>query len=80
MPSKVVDSRPDSEDNIQDACDPDELFRKGARHGEVQPGEDKSNSQNEGEQYDCIGVQRELVGIMIDPVTSVSALVSGIAL
>lgn len=80
MPSKVVDSRPNSEGNVQNARDPDELFRKGARQGKVKPGEDKSNGQDEGEEYNGIGVQREFVSIVINPVPSVSALIRGISL
>ena len=66
MPREVVDCRPNTKDDIQDPCDPNELLGECARECEVSPGEDERDDQDEDEEDDGVRIEREVVACMVD--------------
>ena len=66
MSHKVVDSRANAEENVENTGDPDELLCKCTGEGEVRPGQDQSDGQDENEQDYCICVKGEGVAGTVD--------------
>ena len=56
MLDEVVDGCAKSEDDIQNACDPDELLCECTSGEEVGPGEDQGDNEHEDEEDKCVGV------------------------
>ena len=62
---KVVDSSANTEKDIQDTSNPDELLGECTGKGEVCPGENQRDGENKNEQDDGIGVQREFIARIV---------------
>jgi len=58
---EVEDGGAEGPADVEDARDPDELFRKRARKPHVAPREDKGDDEDEGEEDDGVAVEREAV-------------------
>lgn len=57
MSRKVVHCRSHAKHNVENPRDPDELFRKSPGKGEVGPGEDQGDAENEDEEDNGVGIQ-----------------------
>ena len=77
MAREVVYGGHDTEDDIQDPRDPDELLSKGAGEGEVAPGSDEGEDEDESEEDDGIGIQGKVLRIAVDT-AAVVAFVGGV--
>ena len=64
--NKIVDRSPNAKHDLQDPCNPDELLGEQARERKVTPGEDERDSEHEHEEHNRVGVERELVRIVVD--------------
>lgn len=58
---EVKDRGPDTEDDLEDSSDPDNLLREFAYHGEVQEGEYECDGQNVGHQDNSKAVESDCV-------------------
>lgn len=66
MSHKVVDSSSNAEEDVQNTSYPDELLCECPGKGEICPGQNQGNDEDENEQNDGVGVERESVACTID--------------
>lgn len=71
MPREIIDRSPDTENDMQNSRDPDELLGKGSRECKVCPGEDERDDQDENKEDDSVRVEREIVACMVDSSTTI---------
>ena len=53
---EIVDGCPESEDNVQNSCYPDELLRERTRSEKIRPGDNESDHEHKDEEDQCISV------------------------
>lgn len=63
---EVEDGGADTECNVQDACDPYELFCKSARHCKVKPRKSEGDAEDEYKEDDRVRVEGEVVRAAVD--------------
>ena len=79
MAIEVVHRGPNSEYNIQNARDPDELFREGTRRQEITPRDHECDAQDEDEEDQGVRVERKgILAVVYSP--ALKTLVSSILL
>lgn len=69
----------EAKDNIQDASDPDKLFRKNARQPDVAVAEYERDNQTEYEENNSVGAETEIIIRAVDSI-AVESIGSRIAL
>ena len=79
MAVEIVDACPDTENDVQDPRDPNELLGESSCGGEVGPRDDKCDDKDENKEDDGVGVEGEGVWSVIDAST-IEAFVGSVAL